>query len=214
MERVREVLSVLDVMYQFSPGYMSQVVNEALQYREQVSQGARDSLNAAINNSAIRLDGFRDTSKADADTLTELVFDQLADGNERMLKTVLRTWMECREVLRAQVAQELSRLGVPTDGLRGKGDEGIGIWEEEDWNEKLQSVQSEIGDADELDVRLMMTCVSGMAPDLPEEREVESERFIGWLEELRNCRPTRPNGLNWTSSSGRWENWPTKRPGR
>ncbi len=195
MERVREVLSVLDVMYQFSPGYMGRVVNEALQYRDQVSQGARDSLNAAINNSAIRLDGFRDTSKADADTLTELVFDQLAEGDERMLKSVLRTWMECREVLRAQVAQELSRLGVPTYGLRGKGDESIGIWEEEDWNEKLQSVQSEIGDADELDVRLMMTCVSGMAPDLPEEREVESERFIGWLDELRELPSDAPEWL-------------------
>ena len=195
MERVREVLSVLDVMYQFSPGYMRQVVNEALQYREQVSQGARDSLNAAINNSAIRLDGFRDTSKADADTLTELVFDQLADGNERMLRSVLRTWMECREVLRAQVAQEFSRLGVPTDGLRAKGDEGIGIWEEEDWNEKLQAVQSEIGDADELDVRLMMTCVSGLAPDLPEEQEVESERFIGWLEELKELPSDAPEWI-------------------
>ena len=191
MERVRDVLSVLDVMFQFSPGYMSQVVNEALQYREQVSQGARDSLNAAINNSAIRLDGFRDTSKADADTLTELVFDQLADGNERMLKAVLRTWMECREVLRAQVAQELSRLDVPTDGLRAKSDEGIGIWEEEDWNEKLQAVQSEIGDADELDVRLMMTCVSGMAPDLPEE-ELQSELLNGWLEDLRELPSDAP----------------------
>ena len=192
MERVREVLSVLDVMYQFSPGYMGQVVNEALQYREQVSQGARDSLNAAINNSVIRLDGFRDTSKADADTLTEPVFEQLVDGNERMLKSVLRTWMECREVLRAQVAQELSRLGVPTDGLRGKGDEGIGVWEEEDWNEKLQTVRSEVGDADELDVRLMMTCVSGMAPDLPEEETLESELLNGWLEQLRELPSTAP----------------------
>ena len=28
--------------------------------------------------------------------------------------------MESREVLRAQVAEELSRLGVPTDGLWGR----------------------------------------------------------------------------------------------
>lgn len=189
MERVREVLSVLDVMYQFSPGYMSRVVNEALQYREQVSQGARDSLNAAINNSGIRLAGFRDTSKADADTLTDPVFDQLADGNERLLRSVLRTWMECREVLRAQVAQELSRLGAPTDGLQIKGDGGIVVWEEEDWAEKLNAIQSEIGDADEPDVRLMMTCVSGMAPDLPEEEELESEMFNGWLDQLREMVP-------------------------
>ena len=189
MERVREVLSVLDVMYQFSPGYMIQVVNEALQYREHVSQGSRDSLNAAINNSGVRLDGFRDTSKADADSLTEVVFDQLVEGNERLLKSVLRTWMECREALRAQVAQELSRLGITTDGLLGKGDDGIGIWKEEDWNEKLQTVQSEIGDADELDVRLMMTCVSGMAPDLPEEVTLESEMFNRWLDELREMVP-------------------------
>ncbi len=185
MERVREVLSVLDVMYQFSPGYMSQVVNEALQYREHVSQGARDSLNAAINNSGVRLDGFRDTSRADADSLTEAVFDQLLEGNERLLRSVLRTWMECREVLRAQVALELSRLGIMTEGMRGKGDDGIGIWDEEDWNEKLQTVLSEIGDADELDVRLMMTCVSGMAPDLPEEVALESEMFNRWLDQLR-----------------------------
>ena len=214
MERVREVLSVLDVMYQFSPGYMGQVVNEALQYREQVSQGARDSLNAAINNSVIRLDGFRDTSKADADTLTEPVFEQLVDGNERMLKSVLRTWMECREVLRAQVAQELSRLGVQTDGLRGKGDEGIGVWEEEDWNEKLQTVRSEVGDADELDVRLMMTCVSGMAPDLPEEETLESELLNGWLEQLRELPSNAPEWFEMEVfvRSG-WGSWLTRRRG-
>ena len=167
MKRVEGVLSLLDVAFQFPPDYMRQVTGEALHFRDHVSQGARDSLNAAINNSSIRLDGFRDTSKADADKLVGPVFGEIGEENERLLRSVLRTWMESREVLRAQVAEGLSRLGVPTDGLRARGDEGPGIWEVEDWAEKLRTVRSEIGDAEELDVRLMMTCVSGMAPDLP-----------------------------------------------
>ena len=185
MERVGEVLSVLEVMYQYSPGYMRQVVDMALRFRDQVSQGPRDSLNAAINNSGIRLDGFRDTSKADADTLVEPVFDQLADGNERLLRSILRTWMESREVLRAQVAESLDRLGIPTDGLRGKNADSIEVWEEEDWLEKLRIVTSEAKGEDETDVKLMMTCVSGMAPDLPDEEDLESELLKGWLEKLR-----------------------------
>ncbi len=185
MERVREVLSVLDVMYQYSPGYMRQVVDVALRFRDQVSQGPRDSLNAAINNSGIRLDGFRDTSKADADTLVKPVFDQLADGNERLLRSILRTWMESREVLRAQVAESLDRLGIPTDGLRGKNADSIEVWEEEEWLEKLRIVTSEAKGEDEKDVKLMMTCVTGMAPDLPDEEELESALLKGWLQKLR-----------------------------
>ena len=192
MDKIEGVLSVLDVAYQFSPAYIGRVTGEALHYREQVSQGARDSLNAAINNSSIRLDGFRDTSKADADTLVDPVFDQILAGNERLIRSVLRTWMECRAVLQGQVVEELSKLGVGTDGLKGKGDEGVGIWEEEDWAEKFRIIQSEIGDAEAQDVRLMMTCVSGMAPDLPEEEEVESDLFKGWMEQLRELPADAP----------------------
>ena len=186
MERVEEVLSVLDVAYQFPRNYMRQVTGEALQFRDQVSQGARDSLNAAINNSGIRLDGFRDVSKADADTLAGPAIGEIAEGNEKLLRSVLRTWMESREVLRAQVAEGLSRLGVPTDGLWGRGDGAISIWEESEWSEKLRILLSEVKGADELDVKLMMTCVSGLAPEPPEEeRQPESEMFSRWLDELR-----------------------------
>ena len=186
MERVEEVLSVLDVAYQFPPDYMRQVAEEALRFRDQVSQGARDSLNAAINNSGIRLDGFRDASKADADTLSEPVFAEIPEGNEKLLRSVLRTWMESREVLRAQVAEGLSRLGVPTDGMWGRSDGSISIWEESEWSEKLRILMSEVKGADELDVKLMMTCVSGLASEPPEETQPESEMFSRWLEELRD----------------------------
>ena len=185
MERVEEVLSVLDVAYQFPPDYMRQVTGEALQFRDQVSQGARDSLNAAINNSGIRLDGFRDVSKADGDKLAGPAIGEIGEGNEKLLRSVLRTWMESREVLRAQVAEGLSRLGVPTDGLWGRGDGAISKWEEEDWAEKLRVIKSEVRGADELDVKLMMTCVSGLGPEPPEETQPESEMFSRWLENLR-----------------------------
>ena len=186
MERVEEGLSVLDVAYQFPPDYMRQVAEEALRFRDHVSQGARDSLNAAINNSGIRLDGFRDASKADADTLSEPVFGEIPEGNEKLLRSVLRMWMESREVLRAQVAEGLSRWGVPTDGLWGRSDGAISIWEESEWSEKLRILMSEVKGADELDVKLMMTCVSGLAPEPPEETQPESEMFSRWLEELRD----------------------------
>ena len=192
MERVEEVLSVLDVAYQFPPDYMKQVTGEALQFRDQVSQGARDSLNAAINNSDIRLDGFRDASKADADTLAGPAFGEIGEGNEKLLRSVLRTWMESREVLRAQVAEGLSRLGVPTDGLHRRGDGELSIWEEEDWCEKLRTLLSEVKGEDELDVKLMMACVSGMAPDLPDEAQLESEMFNRWLEELGELSASAP----------------------
>ena len=186
MGRVEEVLSVLDVAYQFPRNYMRRVSEEALQFRDQVSQGARDSLNAAINNSGIRLDGFRDVSKADADKLAGPAIGEIAEGNEKLLRSVLRTWMESREVLRAQVAEELSRLGVPTDGLWGRSDGSISIREESEWSEKLRIVMAEVKGADELDVKLMMTCVSGLAPEPPEETQPESEMFNRWLEELRD----------------------------
>ena len=193
MGRVEEVLSVLDVAYQFPRNYMRRVSEEALQFRDQVSQGARDSLNAAINNSGIRLDGFRDVSKADADKLAGPAIGEIAEGNEKLLRSVLRTWMESREVLRAQVAEELSRLGVPTDGLWGRSDGSISIREESEWSEKLRILMSEVKGADELDVKLMMTCVSGLAPEPPEETQPESEMFSRWLEELRGLPAEAPD---------------------
>ena len=193
MGRVEEVLSVLDVAYQFPRNYMRRVSEEALQFRDQVSQGARDSLNAAINNSGIRLDGFRDVSKADADKLAGPAIGEIAEGNEKLLRSVLRTWMESREVLRAQVAEELSRLGVPTDGLWGRSDGSISIQEESEWSEKLRILMSEVKGADELDVKLMMTCVSGLAPEPPEETQPESEMFNRWLEELRGLPAEAPD---------------------
>ena len=186
MERVDGEIHLQDVIFQFEPAYIREVCREALEFRDHASQGARDSLNAAINNSEIRLQGFRDTSKAGTDVLAEEVFHQMADGNEKVIRSALRTWAESRDGLREYVTERLDGLGLPTQGLKTKGSGGVEIWEAGDWLSRVEVIHSESGGVDEEDVRLMMTCVSGMSPELPPEPEVQSKTLNHLLDELKD----------------------------
>ena len=192
MTEAERTLPIMEVVYQFPLDYMTQVTEAALQARDQVSQGARDSLNAAINNSDVRVDGFRDASKADAETLAEPVFVEISGANQKLVRSVLRAWSEAKQDLRAKVLEELEAIGVTTNGSVFNGDAEFGVWEKVDWRGRVSTIQAKLVDEDSLDVRLMMTCLSGMSPAPLAGEELKSKMFRAWFEELQELPPDAP----------------------
>ena len=99
----------------FEPGYVEGVIDHVLQHRSEASEGARSALNSAISDS-IKLDGFRDSSRAGPQQLRNGVAFELLEGNDRLTGAVLRAWAESHQGLHDLATDHLHGLGIPTGG--------------------------------------------------------------------------------------------------
>ena len=173
----------------FEPGYVEGVIDHVLQHRSEASEGARSALNSAISDS-IKLDGFRDSSRAGPQQLRNGVAVELLEGNDRLTGAVLRAWAESHQELHDLVADHLRGLGIPTGGPDLRRRAFSGLWEREAWIQELDELcQGDVA-PDEDDVGLMMSYVSGMAPPMRlYEADVESETFSEWIDHLEDLPP-------------------------
>ena len=69
------------VFHQMDFGYVKAVVNRALEFRSKASESVRSTLGSSIRKS-VRLDGFKDASRARPQQLTEPVMWEIL-GRER-----------------------------------------------------------------------------------------------------------------------------------
>ena len=173
----------------FEPGYVEGVIDHVLQHRSEASEGARSALNSAISDS-IKLDGFRDSSRAGPQQLRNGVAVELLEGNDRLTGAVLRAWAESRQELHDLVAGHLDGLGIPTGGPDLRRRAFSGLWDREVWIQELDELCQDDGAPDEDDVGLMMSYVSGMAPPMKlYDPEIGSETFSEWIDQLEDLSP-------------------------
>ena len=170
------------------------VVNQALKFRNKVSDGARREINSAIGTS-VRVNGFRNASKATPQQLAGPVLDRVGrDPYSRLSGAILRTWEESQAPLRDLVAEHLRAAGQGVPGLDYQSCRFNDTWDEDDWIQERKALFE--GNRDSLsedEVALMLCLVSGRmpAPDHLEEElpPIESGRFLKWLDELGDLSP-------------------------
>ena len=141
-----------------------------------------DALNDAIDDSSIRVKGFRDASKAPASQLTQPVLDHAADGDDRLASALLRTWADSQAELRQAVEAVLRAEGLPPEEPDYKGKRFLAEWNYEQWLQVHDAVLKDRDDLHQDEATLMISLASGRMP--PTDEPIQSPMFCEWLEKL------------------------------
>ncbi len=180
-----EKVPVSDVVCSFERDYIEELVIDVLKNRPNISNGARSSLNAAID-AAVRLDGFRNASRAAPDLLTPCILEEIGGGNDRIAASFLRAWSDTRGPLRKLVATHLREISVSADGLENRAHEFHLSWTRDEWLLEIDAVIESNPDLSPNEVGLMLCYVSGGAVlQGLDDTSVDSELLAGWLDQLR-----------------------------
>ena len=174
------------VFRQMDFGYVKTVVSRALELRSKASESVRSSLGSSIRKS-VRLDGFKDASRALPQQLTEpVMWEILEEGDDRLAGAILRAWAESHAGLHDLAVEHLGGLGIPAEYPDFKGSRFKSEWLRDEWLSECEAVADGRDDLDFDDVALMLCYVSGRIPEpsYDEEPEVESPLFLKWLDEL------------------------------
>ncbi len=173
------------------PEYSEKVVGRALEFRDEASDSVQSRLNSAIRDS-VKIDGFRDASKAKPDQLRRPVLSQIVlEDDGRLSGEVLKAWAESHEKLRDLVAEHLISQSVPAEGPDFQARRFNSVWPESEWEGERDVITAGHDDLDETDVALMLCYVSGRfpRPDDADKAEIESPTLLKWLHELRALPP-------------------------
>lgn len=178
---------VLEIMRE---GFVKGVVNRSLAHRGKTSPALRNALNAAIR-AHVRLQGFRDASKAPPKRLIPAVFLEIDRRCPRLADAVVRVWEDNRVPLRKKVSEYLERSAA--DG-RPEPPEGR-TWTMREWTTLRDRIVEQHDKLDGDEVALMLCVATGTLPnagyDDPEE-EIYSPRFLRWLDELERLPADMP----------------------
>ena len=184
------------IVLTMEPEFGERVIAHALEFRNLALEGSASAFNSAIADS-IRIDGFRDASKAQAVQLRDPVTYEMIRGNDRIAAGVLRVWTESHPDLREAVTDYLKERNYPTDGPNYRRRCFTSEWSRDEWIGLRDAVTAANPDFDDDDVGLMLCCVSGNIPDLPHDRaereEIESPLLMSWLDELKDLPPDAPD---------------------
>jgi len=172
------------------------VVNCALEFRGKASESVRSSLESCIRRS-VRIDGFRDASKAPPQQITgPIMWEIIEEGDDRLTGAVLRAWAESHSSLHDVVVRHLDNRGVSADYPDFKANRFNSTWV---WDEFLNESEAIVGDQhdiDKNDAALMLCYVSGRIPEIPYHDQVEeqigSPLLMEWLDQLGELPPDAP----------------------
>ncbi len=171
------------------PEYAESLVGHALEFRGQASRGARTALDRALDR-CVRVNGFRDASKAPSAPLKVPVLDALVDEEAPLARALLGVWAESRPELRDAVGEHLDNEG----GAAASPDLIMAPWNGRDLEDAVQLLVGRNEHLDEHDVRLMFCFVSGrdVIVDLPGD-SIRSPMMRDFLAALDGLDPSAPD---------------------
>ena len=170
------------------PEYAESLVVSALDFRGRASKGARSTLDRELD-SHVRINGFRDASKAPSGPLKAPVLEALVDDNTPLVRALLGVWVESRPELRDAVSGYLNG-GAAT----GSANADSPSWSTGALDEAVQAVIDQHEDLDEPDVGLMLCFASGKCVLVDDPvGEITSPLLLGYLEELEGIDPSAPD---------------------
>ena len=172
------------VIFHFDRDDIRNVILRALGHRGEATDSVRDTLNSAIADT-VRLDGFRDASKAQPQQLAETMLVSLGQGNDRLAAGVFRAWAESHEELRTVVTEHLEGAGIPVDGPDYRDSAFKSLWDLDEWHGHVDAMTESREGLDRADVGLMLCCVAGMAPRFADDQfGFESDLLQEWIDLL------------------------------
>ncbi len=163
--------------------YAESLVSRTLDFRGKASKAAQSALDKALD-SYIRINGFRDASRAPSARLKGPVLDAVIEGNATFVQALLGMWAESRPELRDVVKEYLRGNGAvahspDTDALS---------WSGRQFEEAVHVLALEHEEMDEDDLGLMLCLVSGRSIQVDDSStEVSSplmREFLDTLEDL------------------------------
>ena len=181
-----------------SGDYVESTLEQALEHRDRAKEGTKSRLNAAIRNSGIKVQGFRDLSRAPIQAMKGPVLVEVVSGNDKLAGAALMSWMESNGRLRKAVTGHLKGRGISTGGIDARKGEFDSIWTRSEWEGERSALMESNDGFDEDDVGLMLCCVSGMMPEPPdmERHRIRSELFNGWVRDLERLDPDADDWLD------------------
>ncbi len=189
---VQHRVPISQIIYKVPRTYFQEVVDATLARRGELSQGARESLDSAIR-ARVRLTGFRDASKADANLLGPQVLALCDLGDDRLAGALLRAWTEVEGELHRTVAEHLEERGIPSPGPNLKDRCFEDCWPVAEWEEQVQQILDKSPDLDGSAVALMVCLASGRAPEGDgADLAVASPVLNEWIEKLTDMKSEDP----------------------
>ena len=175
------------------PEQSEAVVFEALSFRNDASESARSSLNAAIDNN-VKMERFRKPSRADASILKDPTLYQLiARSNDKVAGALFRTWVESRPELRGLVEGALADVDIPVDTPDFKSGRFNAKWDVGEFRKAREAVKSAGGKPNEDETSLMMMCLSGKSREVADgPDDLASDMLGGWIREMETLPPDAP----------------------
>ena len=171
------LLGLAGIKERLGDGYLASVVQRALDSRRQVSDDARNALDAAIVTSEIRVQGggFRPQSvnRAPSYQLQAPVLHAMS-RSEELVGAVLRIWAESHRELRELTVQRLQEMGQPTNGPDFDCGCFRGVWDLDTWESEWNRISAEDSQVDSKDLGLMLCYLSGKALPILEHGKHES----------------------------------------
>lgn len=175
------------------PEQSEAVVFEALSFRNDASESARSSLNAAIDNN-VKMEKFRKPSRADASLLKDpTLYELIVRSNDKVAGALFRTWVESRADLRALVEGALADIDIPVDTPDFKSGRFNAKWDVGEFRKAREAVKSAGGKPNEDETSLMMMCLSGKSREVADgPDDLASDMLGGWIREMETLPPDAP----------------------
>lgn len=173
----------------FGEEFRVAVVAGALRARKGAAAALRNRLNAHLRH--LRMDGFRDGSKAPPGLLVAPVLDAIECGAEDLAGAVLNLWATSETELRDEVLRKLENAGIPPGGEIADG--GFdGAWPFADWLDCRDNLAERLPDANPDAIGLMLAVTANRLPKPPTLPTLKTPRFLDWLDELYELDPEAP----------------------
>ena len=173
----------------FGEEFRVAVVAGALRARKGATAALRNRLNAHLRH--LRMDGFRDGSKAPPGLLVAPVLDAIECGVDDLAGAVLNLWATTDVQLRNDALRELENAGIPVGGEIADG--GFdGAWPFADWLDRRDDLAERLPDANPDAIGLMLAVTANRLPTPPTLPTLKTPRFLDWLDELYELEPEAP----------------------
>ena len=171
------------------PEYAESLVASTLEFRGKASRGARNALDRELDNH-VRINGFRDASKAPSGPLKAPILEALADDDTPLVRALLDVWSESRPDLRDAVTEYLGGDGL----ANGSSIANALHWSTGELDEAVHALVDGHKGLEEPDVGLMLCFVSGKCVRVDDPAgEITSPLLLDYLKELEGMDPDAPD---------------------
>ena len=173
------------IFHVLSEDFRRRVVKRALKHRSE-SKALRRQRGVALRR--LRVDGYRDASRAPRPKLLQPVLDAIRHHDQDLARAVLNHWVDSHGALRDQAAGHLASRGMPVPEPPDACFDGF--WTAEQWRSERQALAAAVDVAVDRDSAGLILCL--LARRFPAPPPLVSPLFRDCLDILQDLPPNAP----------------------